>query len=508
MADRLKRKKKLDLPVKKSEKDENENSSDIEEIKEVKEEEKNKEQKDKKDNKKEKKDSKKDDKKEDNKEGIKKDKIEEKKQEKKGEDKEDKKKEKKEESEGEKKQEKITEEKKNKNITSEKEEGKEINTHSSESHSKKEINEKDEENAEEIISSESEKKNNDSNDNNSNAIDNIVIEDENEEDQNKKSAPPRKRGRKKHDEEYFKKLELENEKRQKERRQKEDDSDIISIHEEEENIMNANYDQKSEFLFTPFGKLLQISKEYGFNTVMDRLINLMNANESTTRGGIGINKEIKDILKNINKDTLNLYLIKLLAYNTKKNFKILNDFKMSSHKKFKKYMKKIRAGKNPLDEISEENKISSDESDITEDKERFNSDNDISDEEEEEEDDDILGKKTRRVRGPILDMDGQYRSRHFEWKDGILHSYLPKICNLRSSRFYLYCWKLGCKGKIRIDMINKTAKDCVEHNNHRGIILENFITEYPELADKDWTNIQYDVKNKEKIFMWKIKKVF
>lgn len=151
--------------------------------------------------------------------------------------------------------------------------------------------------------------------------------------------------------------------------------------------------------------------------------------------------------------------------------------------------------------------MSSDE-DIIEDKELMNdlgTDDDGGEEEDEDNGDDtLIGKKRKRENSPQLELDGQYRGRHFEMKNGILHSYLPKICNLSSTKFYLYCWKLGCKGKIRIDMVNKKAKDIIEHNNHRGVIIENFIDEYPEISEKNWTNIQYDVKNNKKICMWKI----
>ena len=78
--------------------------------------------------------------------------------------------------------------------------------------------------------------------------------------------------------------------------------------------------------------------------------------------------------------------------------------------------------------------------------------------------------------------------------------------NLKARQFFLYCWKMGCRAKIRIDMDKKTAKEYGQHCEHRGIVLDQFSKEYPGLADDDWKNIQYDVKNGERILAWKIMK--
>jgi hypothetical protein len=209
----------------------------------------------------------------------------------------------------------------------------------------------------------------------------IVIEEENKVDSSKKLTQKKRRQRRRFDEEVLiNQRFLRRKKQNKTSERKQEDSDIISIHEEEEKIMNSSYETKvdNKALSTPFGKLLQISQEYGFNTVMDRIINFINQNESATKYGMGISKDIKDILKRLNKESLNLYLIKLLAYNQKKNFKILNDFKMSNDRKFAKFMKKRKEGRIPLDYNNDgnENKISSDESDLTEDKENQNRDED------------------------------------------------------------------------------------------------------------------------------------
>jgi len=404
--------------------------------------------------------------------------------------------------------------KENKESKSEDQSNDEVKLNSSESDNKKDSNESKQ--AEEVVSLESDKKNDENKDPNKS---------DNQADK-KKLIQKKRRARRISEGELLPTGDITKKKKERERDPLED-SDIISIHEEEEKIMNSSYEPKSDnkYLSTPFGKLLQISQEYGFTTVMDRIISFINTNESaSSKYGVGISKDIKDILKRLNKETLNLYLIKLCAYNQKKNFKILNDYKMSNDKKFVKYMRKRREGKDPLaDDKSEEkeNKISDDDSGVTDDdKDKINTGKELEEEIDEEDsqefekrtrnkkgsdDDDEDGEGSEKIdrrRGTDLHDNVQYRSRHFQWKNGILHSYVPKI-NLKATRFYLYCWKMGCKGKVRVDMNNKTAKEYGEHMEHRGVILDNFKDEYPELAAKDWEHIQYDVKNGEKILMWK-----
>ena len=99
--------------------------------------------------------------------------------------------------------------------------------------------------------------------------------------------------------------------------------------------------------------------------------------------------------------------------------------------------------------------------------------------------------------------NNQYRHRHFEWKDGFLHSYVPKD-NITRSRCFLYCWKLDCKAKVRIDMNLKTCEEFGEHIPHKSIDATKFAEEFPGLLDKDWEHIQYDIKGNERIVMWKI----
>ena len=322
----------------------------------------------------------------------------------------------------------------------------------------------------------------------------IVIEEDPEEENRKALLAKRRRGVRRRQLEEKKNEEIEQRKKDEKEKALMEDDDIISIQEEEEKIMNSNYEMKSDnnkYLNTPFGKLLQISQEYGFGTVMDKLISFINTNEPNTKYGVvGISKDLKDILKKLNKETLNLYLIKLLAYNQKKNFRILSEFKVLNDKKFAKYLKKIRED-GDLDGGGDIN-FDEDEDSANTDEEKEK----LSDEEEKKDD------KVDRRRGTDLHDDVQYRSRHFQWKDGILHSYLPKI-NLKSMRCYLYCWKMGCRAKVRIDMINKTGIMYGTHTDHRGVILENFKDEYPELDTEGWEHIQYDVKNGKKILMWK-----
>ncbi len=49
-----------------------------------------------------------------------------------------------------------------------------------------------------------------------------------------------------------------------------DESDILSIEEEEDKFLRTNYEQKTDNLNTPYHKLLQISKEFGIGTIIDR----------------------------------------------------------------------------------------------------------------------------------------------------------------------------------------------------------------------------------------------
>ena len=157
--------------------------------------------------------------------------------------------------------------------------------------------------------------------------------------------------------------EVKEEKEDKEDKEKEEikineeDSDIISIHEKE-NIIDVNDKEKNELLSISFEKLLNISNEYGIDTIIDCLINLINSNnEPNIKLGVGINKNIIEILKKLNTETLNLYLIKLLAYNSRNNLQVLSNFKVSSDKNFLNYLKQRKEGKNPIEELdAEDNK--------------------------------------------------------------------------------------------------------------------------------------------------------
>ena len=92
---------------------------------------------------------------------------------------------------------------------------------------------------------------------------------------------------------------------------------------------------------------------------------------------------------------------------------------------------------------------------------------------------------------------------NFYIKDGFLYSYVPRE-NIDKSRFYLYCWKTGCKAKVKIDMNSKSCEVYGEHISHRSIAVDKFANEYPGLLDKDWEHIQYDIKGKDRILVWKI----
>ena len=108
-----------------------------------------------------------------------------------------------------------------------------------------------------------------------------------------------------------------------------------------------------------------------------------------------------------------------------------------------------------------------------------------------------------KKRAVFLNDDVQYRFKHFHMKDGVLYYYRPKQNNVTLSIFNLYCWKTKCPGKIRVDMFEETAYEISEHDEHRRIYPKEFKNEFPELMEKGWEHIQYDILNGEKILMWK-----
>ena len=102
-----------------------------------------------------------------------------------------------------------------------------------------------------------------------------------------------------------------------------------------------------------------------------------------------------------------------------------------------------------------------------------------------------------------VNSNNQYRHIHFEWKDGFLHSYCPKDNNITRTRFFLYCWKLGCTAKVKIDMNSRTCEDYGDHISHMSIDARKLANDYPALLDKNWEHLQYDIKGNEKILIWK-----
>jgi hypothetical protein len=326
-------------------------------------------------------------------------------------------------------------------------------------------------------------------------------DDDDSNEKEKKVKQPKKRGRKTLEEEYKKYMEMQKKKIEEEViENKQDESDIISIEEEDKEIINMNNDQKTDSINTPYNKLLQITKEYGIGAIIDRLIGFVSTNDIKF-SGVGISKDItkdvKDIIKSINLETLNLYLIKLLACSQKKNFKILNDFKMANDENFVKYVNKRREGKNPIDDL--ENETSSDESEKIDDKDKLPSEKENNEDvitESSDDDDESNDIK-------IYDEE-QYRYKHFVKKnDGTIYCYIPKRNNVKSMDFNLYCSKYGCKGRIRINLEAKIAKEFGEHSDHGSVDIGIYKDEFPEIEDKDWTNLQYDVKNSKPMLVWK-----
>jgi len=127
--------------------------------------------------------------------------------------------------------------------------------------------------------------------------------------------------------------------------------DMFDGEEKEEEVVN-------------YRRLLKLVKQYGLNKILNKLMDILN---SSSKGFTNIEDkiikgEILDITKNIRKDVLFIYLMKIIANNKNLLFK--------------------------------DNKSKFDKGNITKKK--------------------------------IDDVDYQYRSRHFHWIQGILYSYAPK----------------------------------------------------------------------------------
>ena len=103
----------------------------------------------------------------------------------------------------------------------------------------------------------------------------------------------------------------------------------------------------------------------------------------------------------------------------------------------------------------------------------------------------------------LIRQNNIYRNRHFHWKDNFLYAYVPKDFITRP-RCFLYCWKTGCRAKVRIDMDYKTCEEIGEHIPHNSFDPEKTIRDYPGLKDKDWQHIQYDIKGDKRFIAWKI----
>lgn len=123
-------------------------------------------------------------------------------------------------------------------------------------------------------------------------------------------------------------------------------------------------EEKEEEEVVNYNRLLKLVKQYGINKILNKLMDILN---SSSKGFTNIEDkiikgEIMDITKNIRKDVLFIYLMKIIANNKNLLFK---------------------DNKNKFDK----------------------------------------GNLTKKK---IDDVDYQYRSRHFHWVQGILYSYAPK----------------------------------------------------------------------------------
>ena len=160
-------------------------------------------------------------------------------------------------------------------------------------------------------------------------------------------------------------------------------------------------------------------------------------------------------MKNINKQVLNLYLIKLLAISQEKNF----------------------------DEIIKEKEKKEKNENLKNEKKNRNS--------------------SKNKKSNVLNND-HFRGKHFIKKGNEILVFEPKE-NDNKIKSYLYCCehKNGCKAKLRIDMKKKICKEIDQHNDHTNLDITYYLNDYPELAEDNWTHMQFDTKNDEKIFMWK-----
>ena len=236
--------------------------------------------------------------------------------------------------------------------------------------------------------------------------------------------------------------------------------EIIISEEPEINII-----EKLKDYDTSYDKLSFLSKEIGLETLIDYIIKIINNNSINPIDitfyecdNIDLEKEIKEILKHINEASLYAYLMKILALEQQETIETLTDFKLSVDSKLRS-----RASIQSV-------KIST----------KF---------------------VKRKKDDTVMEAQTQYRSKHFYNLNGSIYCYVPKG-NKKTSQCFLYCYKHKCKAKFYLDMEMKKGKLYGRHY-HEGVDIEKYEKDFPEIKEKNWEHLQYDIKDKKNIFIWK-----
>ena len=227
---------------------------------------------------------------------------------------------------------------------------------------------------------------------------------------------------------------------------------------EEEKKIEIKLSERINLYDNPYDKLAFLSKEIGFETVIDYIINIINNNPSNSINfsfcdDIETKALVKDILKELTEEALYAYLMKILAIEQKENIEIITDFKLSLDSKLR--------SRATIQSLKMKKKF--------EKKKQFDL---------------------------VMNPETQYRSKHFYNINGAIYCYIPKH-NIKSSKCFLYCSKIECKAKLYLDMTRKKGRVYGRHT-HRGVDVDQYSNEFPEIKDEDdWEHIQYDVKDKK-----------
>ena len=197
--------------------------------------------------------------------------------------------------------------------------------------------------------------------------------------------------------------------------------------------------------------------------MVDYIINIINNNKSNSISysycdNTEIEALMKNVLRQLTEQALYTYLMKILAIEQKQNIEVLTDFKLSLDSKLRS-----RASVASVKAVN------------------------------------FVGKK--RDFDLVMKSQTQYRSKHFYYLGGEIYCYVPKHY-IKSFKCFLYCSKPDCKAKLYLDMGRKKGRVYGNHS-HAGIEVEKYEKEFPEIKGENWEHIQYDVKDRKYIFVWK-----